>query len=150
MSSGVRPRSRAISVIGRGFTLLAISMSEGTVSGTMESSLLVAGTWARVDEAPAKPALDAQIALGDGVVERRGRLHDLAVLDVQRQRAADTAIRTDRVGRRLARFVPRALAPQVELPARHERARRADGDAVAAVDTRRVRKLHVELGRDAR
>src|SRR6516225_3132422 len=127
-SSGVSPMSRATSTIGRGVTLLAISMSDGTVVATRILSFLIGGlrrsnspTPARTrrsrgsvaalvrrrrDEAPAKPAFDAEVAGRDGVVERRGRLDDLAVLHVQRQRAADAAVRTDRIRRRLTRFVP--------------------------------------------
>ena len=39
---------------------------------------------------------------------------------------------------------------QLVLARRHERAGRADGDAVAAVDARRLGQRHVELGGDAR
>ncbi len=39
---------------------------------------------------------------------------------------------------------------QLELARRHQRARRADGDAVAAVDAGRLGQRHVELGRDVR
>src|SRR6476659_5369792 len=93
-SSAVRPRSLATSRIGRGLTLLAISMSDGTLSGTEASSLcgivapVSAGGLRRVlrigmfDETPAEPALDAQVAERDRVVERRRGFYDLAVLDV--------------------------------------------------------------------
>src|SRR5689334_20551140 len=69
---------------------------------------------------------------------------------MQREVAADTAVRADRVDLRLRRLVPRALLAQLVLGLEHERAGRADGDAVAAVHTRRLGKLDVELGRDVR
>ena len=39
---------------------------------------------------------------------------------------------------------------EIELRLRHQRAGRADRDAVAAIDARRIRQRHVELGRDVR
>src|SRR5690349_357531 len=101
-----------------------MSMSEGTLSGTsvLSSERLIVG--GRRDETPAEAALDTEISRGDRVVERRRGLHDLAVLDVQRERAADAAIRADRVGPGLPRFVPRSCRTQIELAARHQRARR--------------------------
>src|SRR5215467_15470391 len=87
-SSGVRPMSRATSTIGRGVTLLAISMSDGTVVATRilscaigglrpsnapPPSLAALGRW-RGDEAPPKPTLDTEVSGRDAVVERRGHL----------------------------------------------------------------------------
>jgi hypothetical protein len=73
----------------------------------------------------------------------------VVVLDVQRERAADAAVRADRVGHWSARLVPRAGGAHVVLALEHQRAGRADADAVAAVDARRVGQRDVELGRDA-
>src|SRR5687768_14307339 len=145
MSSGVSPRSFATSTIGRGFTLVAISMSEGTLSGTIRSS--PSGV---LHEAPPEPALDAQVAQSDAIVERRRGVDDLAVPYVKGKGAADAAIRTNRIGRRLARLVPVPALAQLVLAHRHQRARRADGDAVAAVDACRVRQRDGELGRNMR
>ena len=47
-------------------------------------------------------------------------------------------------------LVPCAGLPHVVLRFEHQRARRADADAVPAVDARRVRERDVELGRDVR
>ena len=56
----------------------------------------------------AEPALDAQVARGDAVAVRRRDLHDAVVLDVEGERAPDTAVRADRVGPGLTRLVPGA------------------------------------------
>src|SRR5256885_17081485 len=77
-------------------------------------------------ELPPEPALHAQIADRDRIVERRRRFHYHIVLYMQRQRASDTAVRTNRVGLRLPGFVPRAGAEHVVLRFRHQRAGRAD------------------------
>src|SRR5689334_2076481 len=50
-------------------------------------------------ESPAEAALDAEVALGDRILERRCGLHDLTVRDMEPQGATDAAIWTDRVGR---------------------------------------------------
>src|SRR5690606_25199367 len=104
---------------------------------------------ATLDEAPAESSLDAEVAARDGMVERRGDAYDLAVLDVQVERTADAAVGADGAGDLLARFVPRARRAELVLRAEHEGAGGADGDAVAAVDTGRVRQRHGHLGRDA-
>ena len=64
----------------------------------MYTSRALFGSRALLDELEAEAALDAEVAVGDDVVERRGDLDDLVVLDVERQRAADAAVRADRVG----------------------------------------------------
>ena len=75
---------------------------------------------------------------------------DLVVLHVQLERAADAAVRADRVGDGLVRLVPGAGLAHVVLALEHQRAGRADADAVAAVDAGRVGERRGELGRDAR
>ncbi len=97
---------------------------------------------------PKRPLMQ-RCPLGHRRVERRRDLDDLVVLDVQRQRAADAAVRADRVGRRLRRLVPRAGRAHVVLGLEHQRAGRTDADAVAAVDAGRRRQRRVPLGRDA-
>src|SRR5665647_1980900 len=103
-----------------------------------------------LDVLVAEASLDAEVAARDVVVVGRADLDDLVVLDVQRQVAADAAVRADRVDLRLARLVPRAVPAHLELADRHQRAGGADGDAVAAVDARRLRERDVELGGDVR
>ena len=76
-------------------------------------------------------------------------LDDLVVLDVQREVAADAAVGADRVGLRLARLVPLRRLAQLVLGGEHQRAGRADRDAVAAVHARRVGQRVGVLGRDA-
>ena len=63
---------------------------------------------AAVYELETEPPLDAQVAVGDLDIQRRGDLHDPVVLNVERERAAHAAIGADRVGLRLPRFVPLA------------------------------------------
>ena len=65
------------------------------------------------------------------------------------KRAADAAVRADRVGLRLAVLVPRARGAHLVLGREHQRTRRAHLDAVAAVHAGRVGELDGELGRDA-
>ena len=62
--------------------------------------------FAAVHELETEPPLDAQMAVRDLDIERRGDLHDPIVLNVERERAADATIRADRVGLRLPRLVP--------------------------------------------
>ena len=101
-----------------------------------------------LDELEAEPTLDAQMAVGHRRVHRRGHLDDLVVLDVERERAADAAVRADRVGHGLGRLVPRAGLAHLVLGPEHQGAGRADADAVAAVDAGRVGQPDVPLGRD--
>src|SRR5512146_1738459 len=63
--------------------------------------------------------------------------------------AADAAVGADGGGDRLRGLVPGARLAHVVLARGHERAGRADADAVAAVDARGIRECHVELGGDA-
>src|SRR5207245_7906688 len=81
-----------------------------------------------------------EVAAGDAMVERRGDLDDLVVLDVQLEAAADAAVRADRLGDSLRGLVPAALLAEVVLALEHQRPGRADRDAVATVDTGRVRQ----------
>src|SRR5690348_8410368 len=104
---------------------------------------------AALDVLEAEAALDAEVAAGDVVVERGCHLDDLVVLHVQRQVEADAEVGADRVGLRLLRLVPRAGVAVVALALEHERAGRADGDAVAAVDARRAGQRHRVLRGDA-
>src|SRR5580765_875974 len=77
-------------------------------------------------ETPAKSTLDAKVPVGDFVVQRRGGLDDLAILHVQRQRAANATIRADRIARGLFRFAPVAALPQLVLAAGHQCAGRTN------------------------
>ena len=101
-----------------------------------------------LDELEAEAALDAEVAVGHRRVERRADLHDRVVLDVELERAADAAVRADRLGHGLGALVPRAGRAHVVLGLEHQRAGRADADAVAAVDAGRVGQRDRLLGRD--
>jgi FdhD protein len=101
-----------------------------------------------LDELEAEAALDAEVAVGHRRVRSASDLHDLVVLDVQRQRAADAAVRADRVGHRSGLPRPTSRRPHVVLRLEHQRAGRADADAVAAVDARRFGQGYACLGRD--
>src|SRR5260221_3249788 len=103
-----------------------------------------------LDELVAEASLDAEIPECYVVVVRRRHFHDRVVLYVQRQVAADAAVGADRVHLRLARLVPRSVAPHLEFAHGHQRARGTDCDAVAAVDARRLRQFDVVLGGDVR
>ncbi len=83
-----------------------------------------------------KPTLDAQVAVGHRVIAWRSDLDDLVVLNVQRERAANAAIRADRVGLRLLLFFPCASLAHVVLTRKHECTSGADLNAVAAIDAR--------------
>src|SRR6185312_2944674 len=96
-----------------------------------------------------EPALHAEVAARDPVIERRGDLHDRVVLHVQLQAAADAAVGADRLGHGLLALVPGAVLAHVVLALEHQRAGRADRDAVAAVDAGRVGERGRILGRDA-
>ena len=56
----------------------------------------------------------------------------------------------DRIGLRLLDSSQLALRAQFVLGGEHQRAGRADADAVAAIDARRIGQRDVVLGRDAR
>src|SRR2546427_13177054 len=81
-----------------------------------------------------EPALDAEVPAGDVVVEGRGDLHDVVVLDVEFEGAPDPAVGTDRLGDGLTGLVPRPRFPHIVLRLEHEGPRRAHADAVPAVD----------------
>ena len=68
-----------------------------------------------LDELVAEPPLDAEVAARDVVIVRRRDLDDVAVLHVQRQVAADAAVRADGVDLLLLRLVPGAGLAQIEL-----------------------------------
>src|SRR5262245_18879450 len=103
-----------------------------------------------LDELPPEAALDAQMAARHVVVEGRGHAHDGVVLHAELERAADAAVGADCIGHGLLRLVPAAGLPEVMLGLEHEGARRADADAVAAVDAGRLGKGSRELSRNAR
>src|SRR4051812_21831539 len=98
----------------------------------------------------AEAALDAQVAARHVVVVGARDLDGAVVLHVQVEVAAHAAVGADRARDVLLVLAPHPLRAQLVLGAEHQRAGRADGDAVAAVDARGVRQLHGELGRDAR
>src|SRR4029077_16196010 len=93
-------------------------------------------------------AFDAEVAAREVVVVGGVDAHDRIVLDVKREVAADPAVRTHGVDLGLLLFAPVTRLAQVELALRHQRTRRADRDAVAAVDAGRLGQRDVELGRD--
>ena len=82
---------------------------------------------------PKRP-LTQRCPVGDGVVRGRGDLHDLVVLDVELELAADAAVRADRVRDLLLLLVPGAGGAHLVLGREHERAGGTHADAVAAVD----------------
>src|SRR5262245_5992549 len=86
---------------------------------------------------------------GHAVVDRRSDLDDLFFLDVNRQRAADAAVRADGVGGGLLGFVPGVGLAHVVLALEHQSAGGTDADAVAAVDAGGIRQGDVVLGGDA-
>src|SRR6516165_1107847 len=63
----------------------------------------------------AEPPLDAQMAVGDVGLQRRGHLDDAVVLDVKPQRAADAAVAADGIRLCLFPFIPRPGLPHVVL-----------------------------------
>src|SRR5947209_5996438 len=94
------------------------------------------GNWLRridgaiLHELPAEPPLHAQVSARDLVIHRRRDAHDVIVLHAELQRAADAAVRADRVGDGLLRLVPHRGLTQVVLRLEHERAGGTDADAV--------------------
>src|SRR6185436_17438048 len=129
---------------------MATRLATGRIIRALTRGFLPLGAGRRaLHEAPAEAPLDAEIAARNVVVEGRRGLDDLAVLHVERQGAADAAVRTNGVRRRLRGWLPAATGSKVVLAARHQRAGRADGDAVAAVHARRGRQRGGELRRDA-
>src|SRR5438552_5826578 len=78
----------------------------------------------------AKTAFDAEVAVSDADVHRRGDLHDAVVLRVKRQRAADAAVRADRIRLILLRFIPCAGFAHVMFALEHESAGRTDANTV--------------------
>ena len=85
-------------------------------------------------ELPAESSLDAEIAAGHVVIERRSYANDLVVLFMHGQGTADAAIRADGVGTGLPGFIPGAGLAHIVFSLEHQRTRRADADAVAAID----------------
>src|SRR6266516_1545074 len=83
-----------------------------------------------------EPTLDAEMSARHVVVRGRADLHDGVVLDVKLQLAPDPAVGADRVRDGLSIFVPRAGGAHVVFAREHQRARRTDADAVAAVHAR--------------
>src|SRR5579872_3580388 len=96
-------------------------------------------------ELEAEPTLDAQVPLSDIVILGRRDVHDLALLHVELEVAADAAVRAHRAHDLLVVPVPRTGLAPVVLGLRHQRSGRADGDAVAAVHAGRLGQRDVEL-----
>src|SRR5581483_12239560 len=90
-----------------------------------------------LDVLVAEAALDAEVAARHVVVVRRRDVDDLTALHVQLDVAADAAVAAHGRHDLLARLVPGTFLPEVVLAFRHQRAGRADRDAVAAVDAGR-------------
>jgi hypothetical protein len=82
-------------------TLNEVRLKPDTTSWRLEEDSAV------LHRLPAEPALDTEMAVRDVVVERRCDTNDVVLLDVELQRAADTAVGADRVGDGLLRLVPR-------------------------------------------
>lgn len=101
---------------------------------------------ANLDKLPAESPLDAQVAIGHRVIERRSDTDYVPILRMDRQRTAHAAIRADGVGASLARFFPGPRVARVELRFEHERARGAYADAVSAIHARRIGKRNVKFG----
>jgi len=87
-----------------------------------------------LDELPPKSALDTEIALRHGVIQRRSHTHDIAILLVNRERASHAAVGTNGVGMSLAGFVPGAGLAHIVFALEHQRSRGADADAVPTVN----------------
>ena len=104
----------------------------------------------RLDKLPAEASFDTKMAVGYIFVERRGDFHNLLILDVERDRAAHTAIGADGVGAGLLRLIPGSRLPHFIFAYEHQRAGRADANTVAAVDAGRIRQRRGIFGRDAR
>ena len=77
-------------------------------------------------------------------------LDNLIVLHMQRERATDTAIGTDRVRVRLRGFVPGASLAHLVLAPKHQRAGWADPNTIATIHAGRISERERELRRDAR
>ena len=97
-------------------------------------------------ELPTEAPFDTQVTVAYLVIQRRGDFDNLVVLYVQRQRAPDATIRTDRIGVRLLGFIPDASLTQFVFAAEHECACGTDTDTIPAVDTGGLRKRHSKLG----
>src|SRR5262245_54432739 len=69
---------------------------------------------------------------------------------MQSERAAYTAIRTDRVGLLLSGFIPGAGLAHFVFTLEHQSAGGTDTDAVAAINARGVGQWHVTFGRNVR
>ena len=80
--------------------------------------------------------LDTQVSVGDGVIAWRSDFDDLVVLYMQRERATDATVRTNRLGLCLLFFFPGAGLAHVVLTRKHERSSGANLNAVAAIDAR--------------
>src|SRR5947208_9388915 len=109
--------------------------------------LLVLRGWP-LHEGVSEPALDAEVSAGDVVVEGRGHLHDVVVLDVQLEGAPNPAVGADRLGDGLPCLIPRSRTPHVVLRLEHESPRGAHPDAVPAVDAGGFGEGECELGGD--
>ena len=83
--------------------------------------------------------------MGDGVVERRTHFHDLPSLSVDGKLAAHAAIRANRFRVRLPRFVPRSRLAHVVFGFAHQRAGRADANAIPAIHARRIRQWNFKF-----
>ena len=92
-----------------------------------------------LNELATETAFDAQVAVGNGDIKWRRDLHNAIVLRVKSQRAADAAIRTDRVRLLLLGFIPRAGLPHVVFRLEHQRTRGTHTDAVSTVNARGFR-----------
>ena len=84
------------------------------------------------------------------MVEGGGHLHDAVVLDVEVEVAADATEGADRGRDRLGVLVPRAVAAHLVFGGEDQCSRRADADAVAAVDACRLGEGDVVFGGDGR
>ena len=110
----------------------------------------ISGRRRPLNELPPEPALDAQVSCRNGLIEWRAGLDDAIVLGMQRQRASDSTVRADCVGRFLPGFVPLPRFAEIMLALEHQGPRRTHPDTVPAVHAGRVRERNVEFRRDSR
>src|SRR5262245_10215474 len=90
------------------------------------------------------------MTLRNAMVERRGDPDDAPVLGVHGEVAADSAIPTDCVHPRLARFVPGAGLSHIVFGLEHQRAGGAHADTIAAVYAGGIGQRNIVLGGDMR
>src|SRR5262249_27464395 len=97
---------------------------------------------------PTETAFDAEIAVGDAVVEGGGYAENFGVFVVDGEIAADAAVGANSIGLGLLGFVPGAGFAHFEFGFEHERAGGADADAISAIDAGGIGQRDFEFGGD--